>query len=881
MKRIFLIGIIIVCTVNLFSQEVKPDRTFINNFYNAEAYMYEMNYDEALTILLRLEEMDPHNPNIWYKIGICYLNSRVNKTRAEAYLERAVDYVNLNYKADNHRERSTPLETFLYLGQAYRLNYKFQESLDALNGLISRLNPKSSVDAALIEEAKREIEITNNAIYFVSNPVNAELRNLGPNINTKYTEHSPIVDINENMLVFTSRRPRSHEAANNQDEDIFVSRRVNNVWQAPVRLGEPINTVIHNEAAIALSMDGRQLFFYRSGYNNTGNVYVSERIDDFGYEWSNPKLIREDMNTKYLETHASLSPDGNSLFFTSNRRGGFGQRDIYVMRKLPNGEWSAPKNLGGIINTPYNEESPFIHPDGVTMFFSSEGHNSMGGYDVFYTTMDRQGNFTEPVNLGYPINTPDDNVAYIMNMDGRRGYIASGKEGGYGDLDLYEILQEGIYYNNLIVYDGIVSDINNNVPKDLKITVRDLNTAEQLGIYRPNSIDGKYLVVLFPDREYEISYEASGHLIHAIDYMPKDEDMRSFSTNFIPIELPPILLQAYLMHDFVYFDEEETELDAEAVKVLTKVLNVFRDWEDETNNLIVNISLPLIGADPVKDNKRSETIIDYLIRNNINKADIYIDGTYPEGFTDVYALDMRERRTAIAVADVPVVDEIEYHIEDTTVIENIFFAFDRFDIRPEYFDNLDRLGVFMLNNPNAQIEIGGHTDWLGTSEYNYLLSYHRAKAVKDYLVAKGCNPANIITTKYGKTQPIASNIGTDGKDNPAGRRLNRRAEFSVLAQGVESYLIVKPFEIDDRHLVADVAGSEKWTVQILALRNMKPVDFFADLMGVKLHISEDGWFRYYVGEFNSRREARQAMENLKRMGYEPFIRKLDFFESQE
>lgn len=879
-RLLLLFGIFFYISLgsNSYSQEIEPDRTAINLFYDAEAYMYEQNFDAALRLLMRLEEIDPENPNIWYKIGVCYLHTRFFKSDAEKYLEKAVFYVNPDYKDDNHRERTAPLETFYYLGQAYRLNYKFDESLDAFNELLNRLDPRSSRDKPLIESVERQIQITNNAIYFTSNPVNAELRNMGPKINTRYTEHSPIVDLNESILIFTSRRPRPHQAPVNQDEDIFVSLKKHNVWQKPIRLGAPVNTEEHNESAIGLSIDGKQMFFFRSGYDFAGNIYVTNRLDENGLEWDEPQLLRDDINTKYEETHATIAPDGNSIFFTSNRRGGFGGKDIYVMRKLPNGTWSRPKILSDVINTPYNEETPFLHPDGVTMFFSSEGHNSMGGYDVFSTTMDRRGNFTKPVNLGYPINTPDDDVSYVMNLDGRRGYIASVKEGGFGDLDLYEILQEGIYYNNLIVYDGVVSDINNNIPEDLIINVRDARTGDNIGIYRPSNIDGRYLLVLFPDQSYEISYEASGHLIHSIEHVPTNEDMQSFSANFIPIELDPVLLQAYLMHDFVYFDDEDTHLDAEAEAILNGVVATVNSWEDESSNIIININLPIVGAHPEKNQNRVQSIREYLKKQNISEDIVYLDGMYPEGYVDVYGLDIRERVTMIAAKDLPVADTVYHFIEDTTVIRHILFDFDRFNVRAEYHDNLNQLAEYLLNNPNARIEIGGHTDWLGTNEYNYLLSYRRAKSVKDFLVDLGCNPANIITTKYGETQPIAANITPDGRDNPRGRRYNRRAEFSVIAQGIESYLMIEPFEIDESLLDREIYDGVKWTVQIFALKNKKPVEFFADLVGVKLHISEDGWHRYYVGEFDTRREARTALQNLRSMGYDPFIRKLSFFE---
>lgn len=886
MKKLYLLTLVIFFVNLCFSQELNPDRKFVNYFYDAEAYMYENNYDAALDLLLKLEEMDPKNPNIWYKIGYCYLNTRLYKKKAQAYLEKAVDYTNPNYKSDNHRETSTPLETYLYLAQAYRINYQFDLSLQALKDLRRKLNPSSKEDQDLLKQIEREENITKNAIEFYKNPVDAYLKNLGPDINTPYADHSPIIDFNENVLIFTSKRPRDGEALQNQDEDIFISKSNNYKWQKPVRLGEPVNTKEQNEAAIGLSIDGKQMFFFRSGYNNTGNIYVTESSD--GYNWSDPKFLREDVNSKYRETHAVITPDGNSIFFTSNRKGGFGGTDIYVMRCLPDGKWSRPQLLPEQVNTPFDEESPFVHPDGITLFFSSKGHNTMGGYDVFYTKMNRNGTFTEPVNLGYPINTPDDDVSYIMNMDGRRGYIATVKDDSYGDLDIYEIIQSGIYDNNLVVYDGIVSDINNNIPDNLIIAVRDVKTEEYVGIYRPNKKDGKYLIVLLPDNTYEIAYEADGYLIHAVEYTPTRDDVKKFTQNFLPIELDPVLLQAYLMHDFVYFNENSMELDDEAIKTLNKVIQKCKEWKGESPaGLIININLPIVGADPVKDSKRSSAIVNYIIANGIDKSKIYLNGNYPQGYNDVYGLDIRERREILATSNLPIQEEL-FKDKKPVYVENIFFDFDRYNIKPNHIPNLEILANFLVDNPEARIEIEGHTDYLGSNEYNYLLSYRRAKSVKDFLVNKGANAANIITTKYGEDKPIAPNTFADGRDNPVGRQLNRRAQFKVLNQGVENILIIKPIETSQGEMLAEgnqntsinqaIDRSKKYTIQIYALKNPKPVDYFADLVGVKMHVSEDGWYRYYVGEFNSYGEAKAALDNLKKQGYNPFIRKLSFFE---
>lgn len=885
MKKLFSLFIGIILVQLLSGQEIKPNRTAINYFYDAEAYMYENNYDAALELLLKLEEIEPKNPNVWYKIGFCYLNTRLYKTKAQAYLEKAIDYANPNYKADNHRETNAPLESYLYLAIAYRMNYEFDLSLQALSDLRIKLNPGDPKDKLLLSLIDREEEITKNAIYYYANPVDAQLRNLGPKINSEFADHSPIIDLNENYLIFTSKRPRDGQSIANQDEDVFVSKSNNYVWQAPTQLGEPVNTPENNEAAIGLSIDGKQMFFFKSGLHNAGSIFVTESEDI--YNWSPPKLLREDVNTKYRETHATITPDGNSIFFTSNRKGGSGGSDIYVMRRLPDNKWSQPHILPKEVNTEYDEESPFVHPDGVTLFFSSKGHSTMGGYDVFYTTMTKDGKFTDPINLGYPINTPDDDVSYVMNMDGRRGYIATVKDDGFGDLDLYEILQAGIYDNNLIVYDGIVSDINNNVPEDLIIAVRDVKTGDYVGIYRPNKKDGRYLLVLLPDNNYEIAYEASGHLLHSIEHTPTKNDVKVFTNNFLPIELDPVLLQAYLMHDFVYFDEDDIKLDDEGARTLDKVLAKDTEWDNNAAQMIVNLNLPIVGADPIKDKARADAIKNYLTSKGIKAGDIYLNGSYPQGYKDVYGLDMRERHEQIAISQLPLGDHTTGD-KITVEIENILFDFDRYNIKPQYIANLDILAAYMNDNPDAQIEIGGHTDWFGTNEYNYLLSYYRSKSVKDFLVAKGNNPENIITVKYGKDRPIAANQTSDGRNNPQGRKYNRRAEFKVLSQGSVSLLAVNQLIIDGGNLAANTTNidnqttnnnpSKKYTIQIFALKRQKSVDFFSDLVGVKMHVSDDGWYRYYVGEFNSYNEAKIAVNNLKSLGYNPFIRKLSFFQ---
>jgi len=875
MKRTVFLSLLMLVNVLSHAQELKPDRTSINYFYDAEAFMYEGNYDEALDLLLKLDNISPDNPNVWYKIGVCYLNTRLYKTQALEYLKKASEHTSPSYKENNHKERNAPLESYLYLGIAYRINYMFEESLDSFNKLKEMLNSSKSEDKLLLKSTNREIEVTENAIYNIANPIKAELINLGEIVNSEFTDHSPIVDLYENYLIFTSRRPREGQEIKNQDEDIFISKKVDDKWQTPFRLGEPVNTIENNEAAIGLSIDGKQLFFYRSGENNSGSIYLTES-DDM-YNWSTPTLLKQNVNSRFKETHATISPDGNAIFFTSNRKGGFGGLDIYVMRKLPNGKWSEALPLPKQINTEYDEESPFIHPDGITLYFSSKGHNSMGGYDVFSSIMSRNGKFTEPVNIGYPINTPDDDVSYVVNLDGQKGYIATIKaDDGYGDLDLYEILQEDVHKNNIIIYEGIIADKNNNLPENVTITLKNKDSNEEPKVSRLNQNNSKYVLTMIPDNTYEIIYQIHGHTIRSIDYTPTIDELTQQTKLYNPIELDPIILSSFYNHAYVYFDENDNNLNDDAISLLDKVIEKYVEFEAKNEKLAINIVTPKQDANPLYDEKRSKEIFEYLSKNNIAKNDIYSDGVFDNNSTNIYGLEIVENKKLLAI------EEKEEVIVDKAIlkVENILFDFDKYNIKPEYFDNLDLLANYLNDNPTAKIEIGGHTDWLGTSEYNYLLSYHRSKAVKDYLVAKGNNAENIITAKYGKHTPIAANQTPDGRDNPTGRKYNRRAEFKVLVQGNKTILEILPIVIEEGDYIdiSKTPSNKKYTVQIYALKNQKALETFSELVGVKMHVSSDGWYRYYVGEYTSYKMAVEAATNLKSMGYDTLIRKLSFYE---
>jgi len=853
-----------------FSQR-NPDRRFVNKFYDASAYIYEENYTAAIPLLEELHTIDPDNANVQFKLGLCYLKSRTMQKMAEEKLEFASEFVSEAFQDDNHRERNAPPITWYFLGQAYRINMEFERSLDAFDTFLTFLNEKDEYDLYYRQMTDHHMAMTRRAEVMVKHPVNVDMVNMGPVINSKYSDHSPVLNVHESMMIFTSKRPKPDEPFYNQDEDLFVTYKAGDEWGEPERMDEKINTE-ENEASIGLSTDGDLLLFFRSEYN-AGNIFSSKNKNDSA--WSKPSLMTQEINTKNRETHACISPDNQSVYFTSDRPEGYGGLDIYVIRRLPNGEFGEPRLLGPNINTEFDEETPFIHPDGQTLFFSSQGHKSMGGFDIFYSKMDENYEFGKPVNLGFPINTTGDNVSYVMSMDGRRGYLSTYREDGYGDLDLYMINHKDVFITGLAIYEGTVTDTEDEVPEDVIVIARDKKTNTVAGVFRPNKYTGEYILTLRPGSTYDLIYHVNGRQMVARDIEPTQKDADQFIENYKPVDISPVVVVYYAYHDVVLFENGEIKMTPSGNRVVNKMQKLV----DTTNTpMVVTINYP--PSHPLSL-ERFEVVKNELIQRGVSADNIVAQGNIPSYAEIIYGLDISEGDGLFLDIDLAAEADADVIV---THIKNIFFEFDRYSVLSEYHENLDMLAQYMLDNTDAVIEIAGHTDAIGSNEYNYLLSYRRAKATKDYLVDKGVSPTSLITKKYGKTDPIASNM-INGQDYPEGRKLNRRVEFKPLKQGERGTLVVDPIEVDgelisSEELVAQQvdADGETFTIQIFALKKRRSIDYFDDLIGVKEHIGDDGFYRYYVGEFNTRAEAEASMQNLRDMGYEPFIRKISFFE---
>lgn len=435
----FLLALMLV-NYSVFALSPIGDKEYKKIFEQAETYFENENYTAAMELYKQLDSIDNgSNANTKFKIGFCYLYAPTYKTKAIPYLEEAAKKISNNYEMGEIKEKSAPYSTYYYLAKAYHLNYEFDKAIAMYEKYKAGIEVNEKTKAE-IEEVTHDIETCNNGKELIQKPLKVVVTNLGENINTKYADYSPVVSLDEETLIFTTRRKGGAsdriEPNGQYFEDIYIATAKDEKWQEAKPIGPKINSQGH-EATINLSADGLKLLVYKDDGGN-GNVYLSEFK---GNEWQAIEYISAPINSASWETHACFSSDNRILYFTSNRTGGYGGRDIYKCKRLPNGEWGPAENLGPIINTPYDEDGVFIHPDGKQIYFASKGHKSMGGFDIFtsYIGDEENGYWTTPVNFGYPVNTPDDEVFFVTTADGLRGFYSSDKEGGFGEKDIYMI----------------------------------------------------------------------------------------------------------------------------------------------------------------------------------------------------------------------------------------------------------------------------------------------------------------------------------------------------------------------------------------------------------------------------------------------------------
>lgn len=527
-----------------------------------------------------------------------YLNMRV----AQCYLilgpkNKALELAN---KAVKLSEKPSGEMNFT-LAQALHISHKFDEAIK----YYQQSDPSNTNKKAM----SKYISECGYGKQYIGAPKDYKITNAGATVNTQHQEYLPQITADLSKLFFTSRRPGSTGNKVAEDglyyEDIYISGNQGGAWSSPANPGAPINTDGH-DACIGVSEDGQTMFLYRG--SNGGDIYKSELN---GKKWSNPEPLP--FNSATFETCASLSPDGRTLFFV--RALDFtAQRDIFMCRKTSADNWSKPLKLP--FNTEYDEDSPYMHPDGKTLYFSSKGHSSMGGYDVFKTTLLPGGAWSKPENLGYPMNTAGDEIYFVLGAEGKIGYYASNKDGGLGKQDIYSIrMPVTAAAPKLTLLKGQIKDATGKAI-EASITVNDNKTGELLGEYHSNAETGEYLIALPADHNYGITVEKKGKLFYSENvYLSSSEGYKQEKKDIVLAESKS---GSKIVLKNVFFDTGQDQLRVESKTELMRVAKLLKD--NPTISIEISGHTDNVGSETSNQQlseKRAQAAVSFLIQNGI------------------------------------------------------------------------------------------------------------------------------------------------------------------------------------------------------------------------------------------------------------------------
>ncbi|SMC96500.1 OmpA family protein [Pedobacter africanus] len=602
------------------------------SFDKAQEYLKSNDFEQAAALLEEAVKADP-------SFQFAFIQLADLSRRLKRYERAKASYMSAIALGGNPDPR-------MYYGFA-EVGINTGDYTSALKNITYFIQNYKGTDPDFLNRAKKYQKDCEFAIEALKKPVNYDPVNMGPEINSVYRDYFPSVTADGAQLIFSRNI--------NGNEDFFISRMKDNAWGKPVPLSEKINTTKYNEGAQSISPDGMYLFF--TGCNRPDglgrcDIYLSHKE---GKDWGAPFNLGAPINTIYWESQPAISPDGSTLYFVSNRPGGLGGYDIWKSSLKADGYWSQPENLGPEINTPYDEHTPFLHPDGKTLYFSSDGWPGMGNKDIFLSRLDEQGKWTIPENLGYPINTFNEETGLIVTPDGNHALFSSNLKGGLGDMDIYQFKMPDAKKPQPITYvKGIVTDKESKAFLEAHVQVVNLKTRKMVYQDYTSAATGEFLAVMPLGENYAFNVTADGYLFYSENYQL---DSAYISRPFlVAVGLEKLVNGKNMVLKNIFFNTNEYQLLPASVTELTTLAQLL------TNNATLHIEVQG-HTDNVGNNlqneklslQRARSVYDYLIANKIAPERLTFKGygeTKPVVSNDTEAGRKQNRRTSFVVTKI-------------------------------------------------------------------------------------------------------------------------------------------------------------------------------------------------------------------------------------
>lgn len=760
MMRLLVVGLLwlgVVCQVYAQKPLVEAQRLFSVKAFEEAIPLFEKAFEEGAT-----------DPLAFYQAGHCYSRQADLNVQLQGipWFEKAIA-----------TGKNLPPAVFFEAAQLHLKN----EDVAAAMMRAGQYKEQTATDKKAQADAAKLIDVIQRATAFMSVPRNFVVRSFPGAVNTRFTEYNPVVSADESVLAYTALRPNTGKtrSADKFIEEIYISYNQTGSWTEP-RLVSLASD--YNVGTAGISADGQKMLVFMGGVTDPGNLF---QISKSGEAWSKPTLINNLINSPQLESTASISPDGKTIYFASDRRGTLGGMDIWKMEQRPDGSWAAPVNLGAPVNTKDNEDAPFIHPDQKTLFFTSDGHTTMGGRDIFIARLEG-GRWSKPENMGYPVNTTANDNYFTLLADGRRAYFSSDRKGGKGAQDIYYLdMPADASAIPLTMIKGKILHAETGKPIPTRMYVVDNTSKKKVDfVYDPDPQTGQYLIILPPAKNYDIIIESEGFLPYTLNVNVPNQNY--FYELYQQVSLKTIrqfdvvVGQEVLVKNAFYDTHQDAKTDLRktheaklvqggSVDVYDMMLDLMASNDKEGIEYLVDLINLKDPVDAVNFDEKSNSKIEVATRTYF----------YDESDESKFERKQVEGKEIFSLPTMFVAEEARRRQEaKKPAVYNrallgktarVFFEAGKSDLRPQYTAELESLLQALNEFPDLGIEIAGFASAEGTEALNRELSNKRAIAVLEYFNHKGIVRRRIVARGYGAA-----------KDAAATKEEGRRVEVRVV-----------------------------------------------------------------------------------------------------